>query len=96
MEGAALISALSLFAGFSLLPAVFLILREKEIPLDAHQRVTGGAAIVVAVMLLALAILFLLNAFAQDLALLLACAFGLAALPMLVIVADRRRKTRKV
>ena len=94
MDWRILISAFSLFAGASLMPAVFLILREKQIPLDAHNRVQGGAALLIAFILLALSVLFLLNAFAQDLPLFAAALFGLFALPLLVILLDRWRASR--
>ncbi|MCY3779961.1 MAG: hypothetical protein OXG78_06610 [Chloroflexi bacterium] len=96
MEESALISAISLFAGVGLMPAVFLILRDKEIPLEPNVRMRGGAAIVLAFILLALAVLFLLNALAQDLSLLIASAIGLIALPLLVIQLDKRRRSRGV
>ncbi len=72
MDESALISAMSLFAGVSLMPAVYLILRDKEIPLERNYRIKGGAAVTLALILLSLAVMFLLNAVAQDLALLLA------------------------
>lgn len=96
MDESALISALSLFAGVSLMPAVFLILRDKAIPLDRQYRMEGGAAILMAFILLALAVLFLLNALAQDLALLLALIAGLVLLPLLLIQLDKRRRASRV
>lgn len=95
MDESALISALSLFAGVSLMPAVFLILRDKEIALDRDQRIQGGAATVMAFILLALAVLFALNAVAQDLALFVASLLGLIVLPLLVIIIDKRRAARE-
>ena len=93
MEASALISALSLFAGVSLMPAVFLILRDKEIPLERNYRIKGGAALLLAFVLLALAVLFLLNVIAQDLPLLIASVIGLVVLPLLVIRLDKRRQS---
>ncbi len=96
MDESALVSAISLFAGVSLMPAVFLILRDKEVPLDRHYRLKGGAAILLALILLALALVFALNVFAQDLSLLIAAAIGLIALPLLVIAIDKGRHSRRV
>ncbi len=93
MEASALISALSLFAGVSLMPAVFLILRDKEIPLERNYRIKGGAALLLAFVLLALAVLFLLNVIAQDLPLLIASVIGLVVLPLLIIRLDKRRQS---
>lgn len=93
MEASALISAMSLFAGVSLMPAVFLILRDKEIPLERNYRIKGGAALLLAFVLLALAVLFLLNVIAQDLPLLIASVIGLVVLPLLVIRLDKRRQS---
>ena len=59
METGLLITALSLFAGLSLMPAVFLILREKEIRLDPRRSIRGGRAIALAFLLLGLATLCL-------------------------------------
>ena len=92
MDGRALIAALSLFAGLSLMPAVFVILRDKQIPLDARRRVTGAGAVLAAAILLALALLYLLNVVAQDLALLAGATLALLALPPLLILLGRRRK----
>ena len=86
-----MISALSLFAGVSLMPAVFLILRDKEVPFDRNYRVRGGGALLLAFILLALAVLFLLNVIAQDLALLVATVIALVALPTLLTLIDKRR-----
>ncbi len=93
MEASALISAMSLFAGVSLMPAVFLILRDKEIPLERNYRIKGGAALLLAFVLLALAVLFLLNVIAQDLPLLIASVIGLVVLPLLIIRLDKRRQS---
>ena len=92
MDGRALIAALSLFAGLSLMPAVFVILRDKQIPLDARRRVTGAGAVLAAAIMLALALLYLLNVVAQDLALLAGATLALLALPPLLILLGRRRK----
>ncbi len=92
MEAEILISALSLFAGASLMPAAFIILRDKEVPLDRHWRLRGGAALVMAMALLGLAVMFLLNAVAQDARLLLALLALLVALPLLIIAIDKRRR----
>ena len=95
MEERALIAAISLFAGVSLMPAVFLILRDKKIPLERNAPITGGAAIALAFILLALALLFLLNTLAHDLSLLIASVIALVALPPLVIHIDKRRRSRE-
>ena len=92
MDGRALIAALSLFAGLSLMPAVFVILRDKQIPLDARRPVTGVGAVLAAAILLALALLYLLNVVAQDLALLAGATLALLGLPPLLILLGRRRK----
>ncbi len=96
MDENALISAISLFAGVSLMPAVFLILRDKEIPLERNYRIKGGAAMLLAFFLLALAVLFLLNVIAQDLPLLIASVIGLVVLPLLLIGLDKRRQSRRI
>ncbi len=96
MDESVLISALSLFAGVSLMPAVFLILRDKEIPLDRSYRITGGMAIALALILLALAVLFVLNVLAQDLPLFIALVLGLIALALLLIGLDKRRQSGSV
>ncbi len=96
MDERALISAMSLFAGVSLLPAVFLILRDKEIPLERNFRIKGKAAIGLAFVLLALAVLFLLNTVAQDLPLFIAAVLGLIVLPLMLIQFDKWRSSRRV
>ena len=96
MDARVLVSALSLFAGVSLLPAVFLILRDKAIPLERNYRIEGGAATLLAFVLLTLAVLFLLNVVAQDVSLLIATVLALIILPLLLIRVDKRRKTRSV
>ena len=96
MDESILISAMSLFAGVSLMPAVSLILRDKEIPLERNYRLTGGTTTMMALLLLALSAIFLLNAVAQDLHLLLALIAVLVALPLLIIRLDKCRRSGQV
>ena len=95
MEAAILISALSLFAGVSLIPAVFLILRERRIALDPQHHIQGGRAVLMALALLGLAVMFLLNAVAQDGPLLLARTALLVTVPLAIVQIDRRIARRE-
>ena len=89
-----LISALSLFAGISLMPAAFLILRDKEAPLASDHTLKGNLAMTLAFILLSLGVVFLLNVIAQDLPLFLALIALLALLPLAIIRIDKWRKAR--
>jgi len=92
MEAAILISALSLFAGVSLLPAAFLILRHRDIQINPQHHIRGGLAVLMAWVLLGLGVMFLLNAVAQDVGLLLALLALLVVLPLAIIQFDRFRQ----
>ena len=89
-----LISALSLFAGISLMPAAFLILRDKEVPLARDHTLKGNLAITLAFILLSLGVVFLLNVIAQDFALFLVLIALLVFLPLAIIRIDKWRKAR--
>lgn len=93
MEEEFLISALSLFAGASLLPAGFLILRDRKIPIDRQHTVQGAMAVIIAFVLLCLGAMFLLNAVAQDALLLIALIGLLLVLPFGLIGIDKRRQS---
>jgi len=86
-----LISALSLFAGASLLPAGFLILRDRKIPIDRQHTVQGAMAVIIAFVLLCLGAMFLLNAVAQDVMLLIILVALLMGLPFGLVAIDKRR-----
>ena len=90
-----LISALSLFAGIGLMPAVFLILRDHEVPLATDHSLKGNMAILLALVLLSLGALFLLNSVAQDLPLLLVLTALLVLIPLAIIGVDKWRVSRK-
>ncbi len=87
-----LVSALSLFAAFGLLPAVYFILREREVPLERGWRLKGGAAVLLGLILLSLGLLFLLNVLAQDVSLLLALTALLIVSPLAILQFDKRRR----
>ncbi len=89
-----LISALSLFAGISLMPAAFLIMRDKEVPLSSDHTLKGNPAITLAFTLLSLGVVFLLNVIAQDLPLFLALIALLVLLPLTIVRIDNWRKSR--
>lgn len=90
MDETFLISALSLFAGASLMPAGFLIMRNREIAVDRHYRVKGGMALVIAFFLIVMSTLFLLNTVAQD-GLFLLVLIGLVMIvPFALIEVDKR------
>ncbi len=95
MDGNILISAISLFAGVSLLPAVFFLLRDKEVTLERDYRFKGKMAILMALLLAVLAGLFVINVVAQDLALLLVSVALLVLLPMFLIRVDKKRRAPK-
>lgn len=90
-----LISALSLFAGIGLMPAAFLILRDREVPLSRDYSIKGTMAIVLALVLLSLATVFLLNVVAQDLPLFLALLILLLLTPLAIIRFDKWRTARE-
>jgi len=92
MEESIIISALSLFAGASLVPAGFLIIRDRKIPVDQQHTVQGGMAILIAFILLCLGAMFLLNTVAQDTALLIVLLILLVALPFGLIELDKKRR----
>ena len=94
MDAEILVSALSLFAGISLMPAVFLILRDHEVPLSQNHSIKGRLATVLALGLLGIGALFLLNTVAQDVTLLIVLVALLALLPLAVIRIDRWRGSR--
>ena len=90
MDETFLISALSLFAGASLMPAGFLILRNREIAVDRHYRVKGGMALVIAFFLISISAMFLLNTVAQDGLFLLALIGLVMIVPFALIEVDKR------
>lgn len=93
MEESFLISALSLFAGVSLLPAGFLVLRDRDIPIDRQHHVTGPPAILMGFVLLCLGAMFALNAVAQDGMLLLVLIGLVVVFPLAIIQIDKRFKS---
>ena len=95
MEAEVLVSALSLFAGISLMPAAFLILRDREVPLSPNHSIKGAMATALALVLLCLGALFLLNTVAQDGPFFLALVALLALLPLAIIRIDKWRGARK-
>lgn len=90
MTESIIISALSLFTGVSLLPAGFLILRNRAIPIDRQHTVHGTMAIVIALLLLCLGAMFILNVVAQDMKLLIGLLIILFILPLSLTEIDKR------
>jgi type IV secretory pathway VirB3-like protein len=85
MDSSFLISALSLFAGVSILPAGLLLLREREIALNRQQRIKGVPALLIALVLMTTGILFLLNVIAQEVAVLLLSLVAVVLIPLAII-----------
>lgn len=90
MEETFLISAMSLFAGASLVPAGFLILRDRDIPINRQHHVKGGMATLMGFVLLCIGAMFLLNTVAQDTILLLVLVGLLIILPLGIIWVDKQ------
>ena len=92
MDTSFLVSALSLFAGATILPAGLLLLRDRDIPIDRQHHVTGGLAVLIAVVLMATGMTFLLDVIAQDVGLLLLTFVLVVAIPLAIIQFDKMRK----
>lgn len=95
MENGFIISALSLFAGISLLPAGFLILRDRKIPVDRQHTVTGSLSVLIAFVLLGLGAMFAFNTVAQDAVLLGVLIILLIVLPLSLVELDKRLKRKQ-
>lgn len=89
-----IISALSLFTGVSLLPAGFLILRNRAIPIDRQHTIRGTMAIVIALLLLCLGAMFILNVVAQEMDLLIGLLIILFVVPLSLTEIDKRLQRR--
>ncbi|GEM_PF-3473759 len=95
METDFIVSALSLFAGVSSLPAGFVILRDRKIPVDRQHTVTGGMSVLIAFVLLCLGAMFALNTVAQDMVLLVVLLAILVVVPFGLIELDKRWTRRE-